>query len=74
MGRLKAEWAELAAANTVALDADESVLLGWLAEGKSTPEIAKLEGTHRSNIWRRAQKLKAKLFEGRGAMSPLPLR
>lgn len=43
------------------LDQSDQQILGWLAAGKSTPAIAQMLCTNRSAIWRRVERIKAKL-------------
>jgi DNA-binding CsgD family transcriptional regulator len=43
------------------LTADEKRIVELLAEGKSTPQIAKLVGTNRSAIWSKAKRIRQKL-------------
>lgn len=43
------------------VSADDARIIALLAEGRSTPQIAKTLGTNRSAIWRRIQRLKAQL-------------
>lgn len=40
---------------------EDARLLELLANGESTPEIAKILGEHRSRVWRRAQALKQRV-------------
>jgi DNA-binding CsgD family transcriptional regulator len=45
------------------LTPEEKRIVDLLADGKSTPEIAKILGTNRSAIWTRARKIRAKFAD-----------
>lgn len=45
------------------LNKEDQQVLDALAAGKSTPEIARVLGSHRSAIWRCVERIKAKLRE-----------
>jgi len=57
----KINWREVVTKLEGAVSADDAKIIALLAEGRSTPEIAKTVGTNRSAIWRRIQRLKAQL-------------
>jgi hypothetical protein len=57
----KINWQDAVTKLEGAVSADDARIIALLAEGRSTPEIAKTLGTNRSAIWRRIQRLKAQL-------------
>ncbi|HWZ63644.1 MAG TPA: helix-turn-helix domain-containing protein [Steroidobacteraceae bacterium] len=54
------EWAEILASLASQLSENERRIAKAMAEGKSTPEIGKMLGEHRSMIWRKAQRIRAR--------------
>jgi hypothetical protein len=57
----KINWRDATARLEGRVSADDARIVALLAEGRTTPEIAKTFGTNRSAIWRRVQRLKAQL-------------
>jgi DNA-binding CsgD family transcriptional regulator len=53
------DWREALQAAGSQLREDDRRVLELLAEGKSTPEIARLLGSNRSAIWRQVLRLRA---------------
>lgn len=58
------DWSAAQAAQVAELSEEERLIVELLAGGKSTPEIAQALGQHRSMIWRKVQRIKAKLDAG----------
>lgn len=57
---MSVNWQETKAALTSLTD-DEQKVLSMLEEGKNQAQIAHTLGQHRSMIWRKVQRIKAKL-------------
>jgi DNA-binding NarL/FixJ family response regulator len=58
----KTDWAAMRPTDLTKLTQEEARLLDMLAEGKSTPAIARETGEHRSMVWRKVQRLKSQLL------------
>jgi DNA-binding CsgD family transcriptional regulator len=58
---LKVDWA-IAKGKLTTLTDEEKVIVDMLADQKTQPEIAKALGQHRSMIWRKIRKIKARLL------------
>lgn len=54
------EWLKILRSLSGDLSEEERQIATALAEGKSTPEIARALGEHRSMIWRKAQRIRAR--------------
>ena len=55
------DWKAARSKTGAGLTPDERRIVELLAEGKSTPQIAKLIGTNRSAVWTRAKRIREKL-------------
>ena len=54
------DWKAARSRTGAGLTSDEKRIVELLAEGKSTPQIAKLVGTNRSAIWSKAKRIRQK--------------
>ena len=57
----KAEWETIRLQLAGRLSDEERRIVDALAEGKTMPEVAQLLGQHRSMIWRKAEKIRARV-------------
>jgi hypothetical protein len=57
---MKIDWAQ-AKTKLISLNDEEQRIVDMLAAKKTMPDIGKALGQHRSMIWRKIQKLKARL-------------
>lgn len=55
-----AEWSGILKTLASELSEEEKTIVSALAEGKSTPEIGRMLGKHRSMIWRTAQRIRTR--------------
>lgn len=55
------DWSQIGA--RIGLSEEERVIVQMLASKKSLPDIAKALGQHRSMIWRKVERIKARLQE-----------
>ena len=56
-----AEWAIIKSRPASTLSDEESKIVDLLIAGKSTVEIGKILGQHRSMVWRKLQKIRKRL-------------
>lgn len=59
----RVDWRKALEKLGAAVDEADRQVIALLAEGKSTPEIARIVGTNRSAIWRRVSRLRAEVEE-----------
>jgi DNA-binding CsgD family transcriptional regulator len=71
MKKKHTNWAALLDLARTELAEDEVVILRLLADGKSTPEIARITGVSRSMIWRKSQRLRTQLEAKLASGEPL---
>jgi DNA-binding NarL/FixJ family response regulator len=57
----KAEWSRIQDRLAGQLSEEEQRIVAALAEGKTMPEVGRMLGQHRSMIWRKTQRIKARV-------------
>lgn len=57
----KDEWSRILGRLAGQLSEEETKIVAALAEGKTMPEVGKMLGQHRSMIWRKTQRIKARV-------------
>ena len=56
----KAEWSQIRDMLAGQLSEEEQLIVAALAEGKTMPEVGRMLGQHRSMIWRKTKRIRAR--------------
>jgi DNA-binding CsgD family transcriptional regulator len=60
------DWKDVNEKRSASLSDEDREIVSLLALGRSTPEIAKALGQHRSMVWRKVQRIRSSLTSGPG--------